>query len=64
MGVHLTSRIYREVAWEKFAFMKEATAAQKAPHEIILGKIHKNFLPWSQVMHALLSFLFQTNYTL
>lgn len=30
MGVHLTHCFYREVAWEKFAFMKEATAAQKA----------------------------------
>lgn len=62
MGVHLTHCFYKEVAWERFAFMKEATAAQKAPYEIVLDKIHKNLLPLSQVMYALLSFLLQTNY--
>lgn len=64
LGMHLPHGIYREVAWERFAFMKEATAAQKAPYEIVLGKIHKNLLPLSQVTYALHSFLLQKNYRL
>lgn len=63
-GLHLTHHICREVAQERSAFMKAATAAQQEPYEILSAETHQNLPPLSQVMYALLECLFQANYRL